>query len=361
MHHGYDRMRAAITSHVPSNEHITSATPLKPAESLELKSWIKKQCEHAWIPVWARTPIMGWRHAYKVTDTSGDLTITILGESNRRAVENNVFPIVRSGYDVLSRLSRPQQAHIVYLPNTRNRALSLDSNTILPSNINGGMTTFASQDAIKQPWRILVIRKEDASKVMLHELVHLFALDGRQVPPDIENRWIKKYDMVKLAPPIERLGITEAVTESIACYMWAEFKCKMTGTPFCGKALDTRIFEIARLLMHGKKGRKKMKIVDGTHAFAYIIARAALWDGANGPCKELFELIDSYPRRAGCNSHLLNILDDRLPKLIRKIQRSTSAVYDTSLSIESAINTRHSRVSSRQDLRVSDNAVKTRP
>lgn len=80
------------------------------------------------------------------------------------------------------------------------------------------------------------------------------------------------------------------------------------------KILETgkRMEAIAFQIMY-RNGSTTM-IKDGTHAFSYIIARAAMWDGSKGPCSKLLDSFWSTSHR--------KILEKRLPKLLERKKKN---------------------------------------
>ena len=313
-------MQNAIVTH-RQRKVGTSRRILDASERRELRTWLQEQIG-LWTPGWAREPLVSWKGATCISKKRR-LTITCLRAAPSASLDTHLerlLTIVQAGYDMLAAAASsvnetrvvPPEAHIVYLPHQRKRSLPV-SGAITPEHINGGMTTFHYQPSA-QKWRILVYRKEDAAKVMLHELVHLFKLDGPQLPESQEAQWAQQRiprDLVRVvaAPPIARLNIQEAVTETLACYLYAVATCKSKLSECCGR-MGNRLDSIAA----GVLAASNREILDGTHAFAYMIGRAVLWDGKNGPCREFFDLL-----MRGDNRDLLGLLEARMPMLFRRI------------------------------------------
>jgi hypothetical protein len=97
-----------------------------------------------------------------------------------------------------------------YLPAERGAA-------ILPDHINGGVCYHGAGTR-----RIVVFRREDAGKVLIHELIHLFdtELELPQTPEAaaLERLLLARYSVAMVAPPRQRphLGLEEICTEVLA-------------------------------------------------------------------------------------------------------------------------------------------------
>jgi hypothetical protein len=293
---------------------VTDATPLR--------AWLSTAKKSPWIPQWVHPAIQSWP-AVRVSQSDLDsLSITALIQGTDAAslkhIQQDIYPIVRAAYQVLStHLKRkngspPPAAHIVYVACDKKRSLPAIAKVVEPKHINGGLTVFRKQQP-DHPWRILVYRQEDAIKVILHELVHLFNVEGTKYDAAEEAAWARQNDIAVVAP-IGRLEIAEAVVETVACYMYAvmyvspqltDIPKKLRIRAACEKLGD----QMDRITHHLLS--RAPPLFDGTHTFAYVVARSALWDGGNGPCGELFDYVDNESPV----SELLHLLETRIPPM----------------------------------------------
>lgn len=319
---GTATLRSLIDAWRPSNARQQEDRVLDARERESLSGWLLTHTESAWIPEWLRPIIAKRPRAIILRDGSlPGFTITCIGlTKDAHTALKSVFPVAAAGYQVLSSYAlakrRPiPQAHIVYIPCSRRRALPKSpADPVTPECINGGMTTFMTQPA-KHPWRIIVFRREDADKVMLHELVHLFRVDGNRIDDSVEQAWIRARGWpVRSAPPTRYLNAQESITEALGCYMGVVFRRRLS-MPFVTLAVAYRwmLGAAAHLLARGI-------VVDGTHAFSYMVLRAVLWD-ERGPCSAFFELIESQDPSAG----LMDLIDLRMPEFLERLRRRPPA------------------------------------
>jgi hypothetical protein len=187
--------------------------------------------------------------------------------------------------------SRKRQAHVVFVAEkTMQRTLPrVPGEPIQPHHINGGLTTFPSFEDPAFPWRSMVYRWSDALKVMIHELVHLH--DVHVLTPDAAaERAFAARHRIALEPPIGRLAIQEALTEVLALYILCVWTSVQSNAKFkdlletVGDESDALARTVALRQFPGwaEGGAAATMFRDGTHAYAYIIARAALWTSGNG-------------------------------------------------------------------------------
>lgn len=156
---------------------------------------------------------------------------------------------------------------------------------VMPVHINGGLT---------QGDRILVYRVQDAGKVLVHELLHLAGVDaalrpaaGRSwgVASDASQAVAQRFGVLPMRMP---LGLNEAYTETLACYLhalwWAaDAYASRPRSPTSTRArledatlakVNSHIQTVARRVWR-HYGSAQWR--EGTHCFAYVACRAALW------------------------------------------------------------------------------------
>jgi len=319
----------------------THAVALTPHETSLMRRWLSRQ--GAWVPTWVRTDTEAWNAVRITGGASSGVTITvvlppppnhgrpapggvdIVNTDTVRDARAHMYPTVCRAYvaltayiavrnraNNLSSVHDIVDMHAIYIAHPRKRVLPARDKVITPDHINGGFTTFGAPQPVGQPWRVLVYRAEDATKVMLHEMMHLLHLDGDQVPAAVENAWARRH-VVVLAPPQQSLSIREAVAETLACFVYAAATSRSAAAARAACArMGRRIDAIAADLLD-----RAPPFADGTHAFAYTIARAALWDGENGACDELLRIVER-----GSEGDLLPLLDVRIPALCARLHHT---------------------------------------
>ena len=235
------------------------------------------------------SPVRAWReailmkHSFVTASNDFSLTVVIPPGTTRQSAEKMaiecLFPVLAATHDALIVYTGKKRAcHMVFIADkTFHRTLpSHPGAPIQPHHINGGLTTFGHS---RDPWRIMVYRWSDALKVAIHELVHMH--DVHVLPPDsaAEAAFASSHG-ISLEPPIGRLEIREAVTEVIAIYILTIWKSVKESVPLkqCIASVESHGDALAWIVatqfpgwMDGKAAYR-----DGTHSYAYIIARAAL-------------------------------------------------------------------------------------
>lgn len=120
-------------------------------------------------------------------------------------------------------------------------------------HVNGGITMYPRWEG--QPVRVLVWRREDAPKVLLHELLHVHGVGSTLT--DIQGQgsgW--------------RPALAEAYVDALACFLWA---VSAEGPGIQAQAQAIRRGAALVAAWPSRIDSEK------THAFAYYIVKAALW------------------------------------------------------------------------------------
>lgn len=192
------------------------------------------------------------------------VTITVIGGGHRDRLfaQRHLVPVVLECVRVLQVISGARPVHVTYCNACPARVLPMKQATTLTSeNVNGGvcMGTWMG---------VLVFRRQDAVKVLIHELLHLFGVDEalRSLSPQVEAKIIRPcrglWGERKGTLPIH---LSEAYTDAIACLI------------FCGDHLRARACAVdraARILIHFGAGRVSFR--EDTHVFSYYVVKAAM-------------------------------------------------------------------------------------
>lgn len=189
-----------------------------------------------------------------------------------RAASARLLPLVVSTVEMLGEARGARPLHIVYVDDTTRRYLpSSRAYPVMPGHINGGITSTA-----RIVTTVIVYRREDAAKVMIHELLHAFRIDEAiRARPAAEATAVAAFGVRQQPPFSWSVGLGEAYTETLACFLTA---CAFNkGVRAASEAADALAVST---LAHF--GRNRMlqghgpPIVEGTHLTAYVMGRAAL-------------------------------------------------------------------------------------
>ena len=141
---------------------------------------------------------------------------------------------------------------------------------LTPVHINGGFTTFAHNTE----YNICVYRKEDCIKVLVHEIIHFFEVDGhgKYTSSKVEESFTKKHNIIS---NVRYFGWFEAVTETYAVYLLCQFgyfnKLKITKSML--QVAETYVNHFYNRIIKDTPPIFK----ESTHSYMYIIGRVSLW------------------------------------------------------------------------------------
>jgi hypothetical protein len=119
---------------------------------------------------------------------------------------------------VLNRLNHKSAVKIIiYLTNTKKVFPASYEYNLNEDNVNSGVTIFNKNERM-----IVLYRKEEIFKVLLHELLHYYDIDFHYYPNSYDKYFITKYGIRVKQPSKNRhnsLALFEAYTDTISCYM----------------------------------------------------------------------------------------------------------------------------------------------
>lgn len=198
------------------------------------------------------------------------VTLTVIGGGNlERAFARDILvPVLVECVRVLAQLKHTSMpVHVSYCNACGQRLLPVKQGAVLSSeHVNGGM-------AMGPNMGVLVFRREDAAKVLVHELLHLYGIDAplRNIPSAIEACVVQPrpgmWGLVQGSLPV---GLSEAYTDAIACMV------------FCGnvqRATEHAVHTASKVLAHFRYGLSPF--VAETHAFSYYVVKAAMLTNAS--------------------------------------------------------------------------------
>lgn len=173
----------------------------------------------------------------------------------------------------------------IFLTSPKKKFPKKKNEILAPVNVNSGVT-FWQQGTTKK--HVIVFRKEEVFKVLVHELIHAYELDIHAMSLDIEEpirRTFFKHGVV--------LRINESITDTLACFINVVMYCLITSE---NSRISMRLFrstlaaERNYILMKGLQAFKwegysydhKTKQVDNaqdkltekTHVTSYYVLKA---------------------------------------------------------------------------------------
>jgi hypothetical protein len=260
-----------------------------PERAAEVRAWLEEVVGTWYMPPFVAAPALEWRIREARWDRSGccaDVRLTVLySQSDASAeafVRTEVVPVLMSTVSLLraaamrgeAKQNRHPYVDVYYIDATApKRTLPPEpGQPVMPVNINGGVTMLRTG-------RIVVYRREDACKVLVHELLHLHGLDqALRNAHRAEARLRARYGVVAVDRGVP-LGINEAFTETLACYLhtiWWSLARKRSPESTL-RRVSTHVRSVADRTTAHYGGT--LAYVEGTHCFAYVACRAALWHG----------------------------------------------------------------------------------
>lgn len=196
------------------------------------------------------------------------ITITVIGGGSKERLfaEFKLVPILLKCVRVLAyKCASSTPVHVTYCNACGDRILPTSKGAVITSeHVNGGVS-------MGHVMGVMVFRRQDAEKVLIHELLHLFDVDKSLLglSPSIEARTARPIDglwtTLSGSSQVIRIGLNEAYTDAISCII------------FCGDISRARAHAVevaAKVLSHFECG--DIPFAETTHVFAYYIVKAAM-------------------------------------------------------------------------------------
>jgi hypothetical protein len=161
--------------------------------------------------------------------------------------------------------------------------------TIASDNVN---SAFASLPSSRDPHGFVVVyRKEELHKVVLHELVHLYGLDFRSYDPKYDILFQTMYNITVKHPhknSRNALALYETYTETLAAYgsiitsVLFDKKSSNKSAAVVRQSVEARITREARFFRSRVANIfshfSHATFVEDTHVFAYYILKSAIFE-----------------------------------------------------------------------------------
>jgi hypothetical protein len=178
---------------------------------------------------------------------------------------------------------RPVIKIVLYLTNLKKLFPPTPNVVLNEDNVNSGMTMYDGGDRM-----IVIYRREELFKVLLHELIHLYELDFFRYDPKYDSRLITKHGIRVQEPcknPKNPLALYESYTDTFACYgqMAANILLQnrtgntMNSSSFASKLKALRDKETTHYALQAAKIMKYSNAVEDTHCFAYYIVKSVIY------------------------------------------------------------------------------------
>lgn len=191
----------------------------------------------------------------------GGHSLTVLGTTSQRTyAKKSLLPVMLR---VIKRFRGAVIVHVTYCEACGERLLPARRGAALTSeHVNGGVS-------MGQSMGVMVFRRQDAQKVLVHELIHLFGMDEplRGLDPNVEAGVVHdRKGFWSWGPHTFPIGLNEAYTDALACIIYCDGDLV--------RARRHAVLVAARVLAHFRWGA--LPFCESTHAFSYYVVKAAL-------------------------------------------------------------------------------------
>lgn len=235
------------------------------------------------------------------------IKLTILAFSKDTYTFKKIYNYCFQTYKMLEAMSNKTlkfQLKMLLICNPEKRKFpKIKGDSIKPDNINGGVCYMLDTD-----FQIIVSRYEDCVKVLVHEMVHAFDIDGKNkfTRSPIENEFARKFN-IKFTTHI---GWFESVTETLAFHILCKLKY------YNPNELTKRLYQIA--YSYHSHFDNTDSFNEETHAFMYIIGRLAFWTGLE--CDP--ELMTLVLQSNVTVDKVLDMLSIRVPVVLERLSKN---------------------------------------
>lgn len=201
---------------------------------------------------------------------------------------DRIFPMAQL-YDVLNfyiytlnKVSRKTNVKIkIYLCDLKKQFPKSDNQILNEFNVNSGATIFDNNNRY-----VVIYRKEELYKVLLHELIHFYEIDFHNYNMKYDRYFIKKFQ-IEVKTPVKNsntpLALYESYTDTLACYghtiTYALFHHYDKNIEDMNRIIDELMTkEIKHYTTIASKILKFSKLKEDTHCFSYYIVKAGVYE-----------------------------------------------------------------------------------
>jgi hypothetical protein len=182
---------------------------------------------------------------------------------------------------VLNKLKhKPVLKIVLYLTNLKKLFPSNLEQVLNEDNINSGVTMLNEGERM-----IVIYRKEELFKVLLHELIHAYEIDFHFYNIAYDKYFMDKYS-IKVSQPYKNknnpLALYESYTDTLACYGHIITNVLFKSTEEEITSLDTEIDtllekESKHYMLQAAKIFKFSYLREDTHSFSYYLVKACIY------------------------------------------------------------------------------------
>lgn len=112
--------------------------------------------------------------------------------------------------------THPSSVNIKLVLSPYKKTLPKIGNAITAHNVNSG---FTSRNYGTNNSSIVIYRKEEIIKVLIHELLHAFDIDSKMSSKPYENDLLKLYSFKELNGGLDHINVNESFTDTYACLL----------------------------------------------------------------------------------------------------------------------------------------------
>jgi hypothetical protein len=199
---------------------------------------------------------------------------------------STLFNILNYYIFVLNKLNhKPVFKLILYLTNLKKLFPQNPEQVLNEDNVNSGVTIFNDNEK-----SIIIYRKEEIYKVLLHEMIHFYEIDFHNYDTLYDKYFITKYGIQVNQPYKNRnnpLALYESYTDTVACYghiitnvLFKNDK-NLSDNALLSIIKETLEKEIKHYKLQASKVLKFSNLREDTHCFSYYIAKACIFSNFN--------------------------------------------------------------------------------
>lgn len=181
----------------------------------------------------------------------------------------------------LNKLQHKPVLHIILYLCNKKKVFPGTDKVLNEDNVNSGVTMFNEHGRY-----VVVYRKEEIMKVLLHELIHCYEIDFHNYNTRHDRYLMRKFK-IHVQKPWKNvhtpLALYESYTDSLACYGHAITYCLFTKN--CKSIVDLNkkidsvlLTETNYYLRMAAKVYKFSQLKEDTHCFSYYIGKAAIFN-----------------------------------------------------------------------------------
>lgn len=230
--------------------------------------------------------LMNFKILYNVTYKNIQISLTIFNNSpnfSRKELE-----IILKRTIIMAELKQKQtnrsrvNINMVLIMSRKKKLINMDGKTLGPNEINSGVSTYSENE---NDTKVVIYRKEEINKLIIHELIHNLKLDFVFIDYDMFHRFVN-------INPDTIITFNESYTEIMACiinsiicsYEFKNKKNRKLACQFINYELCFNLFQVSKILVNygfNHAGdffckHKDNRYKQNTNVFSYFIIKTGL-------------------------------------------------------------------------------------